>query len=59
MFWNRRMFWKVRPIPAATMSLGRALRKTPSRARRVVYQAGRTIADDERDDQRHEDAGDR
>ena len=44
MFWNRRMFWKVRPIPAATTSLGRALRRMPSRARRVVYQAGRMVA---------------
>ena len=37
MFWKRRMFWNVRPMPAATMSLGRALRKMPSRSsRRVV-----------------------
>ena len=27
MFWKSRMFWKVRPMPAATMSFGRALRK--------------------------------
>ena len=44
MFWNRRMFWKVRPIPAATTSLGRALRRMPSRARSVVYQPGRMVA---------------
>ena len=34
MFWNSRMFWNVRPSPAATMSLGRALRKMPNRPRR-------------------------
>ena len=27
---NRRMFWKVRPMPASTMSFGRALLKMPS-----------------------------
>ena len=44
MFWNSRMFWNVRPIPAATTSFGRALRRMPSRARSVVYQAGRMVA---------------
>ena len=43
MFLNRRMFWNVRPTPASTMSLGRALRKMPSRARRFWYQTGRMI----------------
>jgi len=33
MFWKRRMFWKVRPRPATTMSFGRALLKMPSRTR--------------------------
>ena len=31
MFWKSRMFWNVRPMPAATTSFGRALRKMPSR----------------------------
>ena len=46
------MFWKVRPIPAWTMSFGRALRKMPTRASRRWYQAGRAIADEEHQDQR-------
>ena len=45
MFWNRRMFWKVRPRPASTMSLGRALRKIPIRPSSRVYQAGRATAE--------------
>ncbi len=44
MFWNRRMFWKVRPIPAFTMSFGRALRNVPPRRRRSRYQRGRPRA---------------
>ena len=35
MFWNSRMFWNVRPMPAATTSFGRALRRIPSRARKA------------------------
>ena len=44
MFANRRMFWNVRPMPRRTMSLGRALRKTPRRVSRWTYQGGRMIA---------------
>ncbi len=44
MFWKRRMFWNVRPIPAFTMSLGRALRNVPPRRRMSRYQRGRTRA---------------
>ena len=44
MFANRRMFWKVRPIPAATISFGLALRKIPARSSRRMYQRGRMIA---------------
>ena len=33
MFWNRRMFWNVRPTPASTMSFGRALLNTPNLVR--------------------------
>ncbi len=39
MFGNRRMFWNVRPSPATTMSLGRALRKIPNRARKPLVPA--------------------
>ena len=47
MFWNRRMFWNVRPMPASTMSLGRALRKIAEPRRSRWYQAGRMIAEQE------------
>ena len=40
MFANRRMFWNVRPIPAWTISLGFALRKTPARRSSRTYQRG-------------------
>ena len=38
------MFWNVRPTPASTMSLGRALRKIPNRSSCFWYQTGRMIA---------------
>ena len=43
MFWNRRMFWNVRPRPATTMSFGRALRKIaePARGALVATAAAR------------------
>ena len=43
MFWNSRMFWNVRPMPASTMSFGRALLKTPRRRSSRSYQGGRTM----------------
>jgi len=44
MFWKSRMFWNVRPIPADTMSFGRALRKIPIRPMSRWYRAGRATA---------------
>ena len=44
MFWNSLMFWKVRPMPAATTSFGRALRKIPIRLSSREYHGGRMIA---------------
>ena len=38
------MFWNVRPMPAWTMSFGRALLKTPNRVQRRSYQGGRMMA---------------
>ena len=40
MFAKRRMFWKVRPRPAVTMSFGRAVLKMPRRVRNLPYHAG-------------------
>ena len=65
------MFWNVRPSPATTMSLGRALRKIPNRRRRRWYQGGRatpvtrttsrtmTVDEDPEDDGALGRAGDR
>ncbi len=41
---NSRMFWNVRPMPSATISLGRELRKMPNRASIRTYQRGRMMA---------------
>ena len=44
MFWKSRMFWKVRPMPACTMSFGRArLEDAEARSMRRSYHSGRTM----------------
>jgi hypothetical protein len=54
MLWNRRMFWKVRPSPASTMSFRPSAAEDADARKRLLVADRSSHADDQRRHQREE-----